>query len=218
MNSRTFFVSIGFAVAANAATAAQDAQARRKVVEGYGKLPLAFEANGGQAPSQVKFLARGPGYEVFLTGEEAVLSLSKSAGGAGAALHMKLPGANPAAVTGEDALPGKSNYFIGNDPRKWLGNLPNYAKVRYRAVYPGVDLVYYGNPGQLEYDFVVAPGADPKAIRLDFSGARRIRVDRATGDSLLATAAGDVRFHKRDASGKARHGCNKCRARRFPPC
>jgi hypothetical protein len=195
MNSRAFFVFIGLAVTANAA-AAQDAQARRKVVDGYGKLPLAFEANGGQAPEQVKFLARGPGYEVFLTGNEAVLALSKSAGGAGAALHMKLAGANPAPVTGEDALPGKSNYFIGNDPRKWRSNLPNYGKVRYHGVYAGVDLIYYGNPGQLEYDFVVAPGADLRKIRLSFGGASAVRVDHTTGDLLLKTAFGAVRFRE----------------------
>jgi hypothetical protein len=194
MDLRTFSVFIGFAVAANAAGAAQDAQARRKVVDGYGKLPLAFEANGGQAPSPVKFLARGPGYEVFLSAEEAVLSLSRSAEGGGATLRMKLASANPAAVTGEDVLPGKSNYFIGNDPQKWRSNLPNYAKVRYHGVYAGVDLIYYGNQGHLEYDFVVAPGADPKAIRLDFGGVRGVRMDRAMGDLLLATVAGNVRF------------------------
>jgi len=82
---------------------------------------------------------------------------------------MRLVGANTrAAVTGAEELPGKSNYFIGNDPKKWRTNVPNYAKVKYQNVYPGVDLVYYGNQGgQLEYDFVVAPGADPSAIKLD---------------------------------------------------
>ena len=194
MNSRTFSALLSVALVANAA-AAQDTQARRIVVHGYSKLPLAFEANGGQAPSQVRFLARGPGYQVFLTGYEAVLALAQAAG-AGAALRMKLSGANPTAVTGEDPLPGKSNYFIGSDPKQWRSNLPNYAKVRYHGVYEGVDLVYYGNPGQLEYDFVVAPGADPNGIRLDFSGALSIRVERTTGDLLLATTAGDVRFRK----------------------
>src|SRR5204862_3585507 len=80
---------------------------------------------------------------------------------------MKLVGANRTAkVTGLDELPGKSNYFIGNDPKKWRTDVPTYAKVRYQDVYPGIDLVYYGNQRQIEYDFVVAPGADPKAIAL----------------------------------------------------
>ncbi len=80
---------------------------------------------------------------------------------------MKLAGANRAAkASGIEELRGKSNYFLGNDPKKWRTNVPNYAKVRYEEVYPGIDLVYYGNQGQLEYDFVVAPGADPGAIRL----------------------------------------------------
>src|SRR5258708_10348086 len=83
------------------------------------------------------------------------------------AVRMSLVAANQMAkVTGVDELPGKSNYFIGNDPAKWRTNVPTYAKVKYQDVYPGIDLVYYGNQQQLEYDFVVAPGADPKAISL----------------------------------------------------
>ena len=83
-------------------------------------------------------------------------------------LRMKLVGANPQAkVSGLEELPGRSNYFIGNDPKKWRTNVPNYAKVKYADVYPGVNLVYYGNQGKLEYDFVVQPGADPRKIVLD---------------------------------------------------
>ena len=89
-------------------------------------------------------------------------------------LRLKLVGANPAIpVTGLDELPGKSNYFIGNDPKKWRTNVPNYAKVKYQEVYPGVDLIYYGNQRQLEYDWAVAPGADPSAIRLAIDGAHK---------------------------------------------
>ena len=97
-------------------------------------------------------------------------------GESSAVLRMKLVGANvKAAVTGAEELPGKSNYFIGNDPKKWRTNVPTYAKVKYQGVYPGVDLVYYGNQGgQLEYDFVVAPGADPNMITLDVAGRRQM--------------------------------------------
>src|SRR5689334_23609800 len=91
---------------------------------------------------------------------------------------MKLVDANPhAKVSGLEELPGKSNYFIGNDPRKWRTNVPTYAHVRYQDVYPGIDLMYHGQQGQLEYDFVVSPGADPKTIRLVLEGAERLRVD-----------------------------------------
>jgi hypothetical protein len=226
--------------------------AQPRLVEAYGRLPLSFEVNQGQTDSTVKFLSRGSGYSLFLTGNEAVLSLRKPGvrsqdsgfrrhkpGGPdfGAAhwgsadlafrsaafpgllpspaaeletnsrtadprtgsalqgllgssfpfpvsnfqrpatnneprttdalLRMKLVGANEKAkVTGMDQLPGKSNYFIGNDPKKWRTNVPNYAKVKYANVYPGADLVYYGNQGQLEYDFVVSSGADPNSIEL----------------------------------------------------
>ncbi|MFQ5674234.1 MAG: hypothetical protein ACE5G9_14225 [Nitrospinales bacterium] len=88
-----------------------------------------------------------------------------------AVVRMRLANANPSpAVSGVDQLPGKSNYFTGSDPKQWRTNVANYKKVRYEAVYPGIDLVYYGNQRQLEYDFIVAPGADPKAIELAFQG------------------------------------------------
>jgi len=114
-------------------------------------LPLSFEVNEGQSDRQVGFLARGSGYMLFLTGDEAVLSLrtarQKSKGkGQATVLRMRLVGANPhASVTGLDELPGKSNYFLGNDPKRWRTNVPHYARVRYESIYPSVDLVYYGS-------------------------------------------------------------------------
>jgi hypothetical protein len=113
-----------------------------------------------------------------------------------AVLRTKLVGANSTPkISAVDELPGKSNYFIGNDPKKWRTNVPTYAKVKYQRVYPGVDVVYHGTQGQLEYDFVVAPGADPGVIRLSFKGADRLELD-AQGDLVLHTAAGEVREHK----------------------
>src|SRR5439155_17798981 len=115
-----------------------------------------------------------------------------------------LVGANQAAkVTALDELPGKSNYFIGSDPKKWRTDVPTYAKVKYEGVYPGIDLVYYGNQRQLEYDFVVAPGADPKAIALKIeTGSSKLenrkaqlRVD-ASGDLVVEADGTEVRFHK----------------------
>ena len=104
--------------------------------------------------------------------------------------------ANPAAkVTGEEELPGKINYLIGKDPSKWRTGVATYAKVRYEQVYPGIDLVYYGNQRQLEYDFVVGPGADPARIRLKLAGARKMYVD-GQGQLVVQTAGGEVRWNR----------------------
>lgn len=113
-----------------------------------------------------------------------------------AVLRMKLTGANRAPVAvGLEELPGKSNYFSGRDPKRWRAGIPTYAKVKYEGVYPGVDLVYYGKERQLEYDFVVAPGADPRSIRLDFNGADKVTVDDR-GDLVLETGGGQIRMRK----------------------
>jgi Beta-propeller repeat len=182
----------------------------------YGQLPLSFEANQGQTDGQVQFLARGQGYTLFLTAREAVFTFSSPAApgqpptgrvpktregqdtpNAGrTVVRMQLLGANPTPqVVGLEELPGKVNYVRGNDPQQWLTHMPTYAKVHYTAVYPGVDLVYYGHSRQLEYDFLVAPGADPTAITLGFAGVDRVDVD-AQGDLVLTTASGPLRFQK----------------------
>ena len=111
---------------------------------------------------------------------------------------MTLEGANTTGrVVGVDALPGRTNYFIGNDPKKWRTNVPSYSRVKYAGVYAGVDLIYYGNQaGQLEYDFMVAPGADPNQIRLSFAGANGMRVDAASGDLVLNVGYDEVRLCK----------------------
>ena len=171
----------------------------------YGQVPLSFEANQGQTAAQVQYLTRGSGYSLFLTATGSVLSLQPPAAATdptaapapatGVALAMTLVGSNPqAAAVGQNPLPGTSNYFVGNDPSQWRTNIANYGRVAYRDVYAGVDLVYYGNQQQLEYDFVVAPGADPGAIRFDVRGADSIDLD-AGGNLVLHTAVGDVVEH-----------------------
>ena len=162
-----------------------------------------FEANLGQTDPRVKFLSRGHGYSLFLTADEAVLRLQPTAtsrqlsvvrtqNSSSSVIRMRLDGSNSAArVSGAELLPGKSNYFIGNNPSKWHRNIPQFARVNYESVYPGVDLTYYGNQGQLEYDFRVAPGADPSQIALKFDGAST-HID--SGDLVLSTSNGDVRF------------------------
>ena len=122
-------------------------------------------------------------------------NVAKSLTGQSAVLRMKLLDANQAPqAKGLGKLPGTSNYFIGNDPKHWRTNVPNYAKVKFEGVYPGVDLVYYGNQQQLEYDFVVAAGANPSAIRFGVSGAE-IKVDQE-GDLLLSANSREVRWRK----------------------
>lgn len=153
------------------------------------RLPLGFEENQGQVDRQVKFLSRGDRYTLFLTEREAVLHSAS-----GSVLSMKLVNANPdPQISGIDELPGITNYFIGSDPDKWRTRVPNYSRVRYRDVYPGVDLVYYGNEGRLEYDFVVAPGVDPGVIELSFEGARSLSLDEE-GAILARTDSQQVHF------------------------
>lgn len=166
-----------------------DTKAEVRLSKTYGNLPLTFEANEGHADEQVKFLSRGSGYSLFLTPTETVLSLSKDE--QSTAIRMGLMGANPKPkMAGEEKLSGKTNYLIGNDPKKWRTNVSNYKKVRYQEVYPGIDLVYYGNQRKLEYDFIVKPGVDPKAIRMQFAGVDRMSVE--AGDLVMHTDTGDL--------------------------
>ncbi|AXC10960.1 Cell surface protein [Acidisarcina polymorpha] len=181
----------------------------------YGKLPLSFEANHGQTDPQVRFLARGAGYSLFLTNSSAVLALAAPAvadprrlpdkaansspvamGFTTASVRMELAGATSGRrVEGVDELPGKVNYFVGKGASKWHSNVPTYAKVRYFGVYPGVDLIYYGNQRQLEYDFVVAPNADPDSVKLHFAGTKQLKL-APNGDLELMAKDGEVTFHR----------------------
>src|SRR5580698_3077025 len=185
----------------------------------YGTLPLAFEANQGQTAPEVRYLAHGQSYQLFLTNQEAVLTLRQPAAASDksaklsspvamrmhhkpnaavktSVLRMHFDGANPAAeIAGTKQLPGKTNYFIGNDPKKWHTDIPSYEAVRYRGVYPGVDVLFCGRQQRLEYDFIVAPGADPKAIALSIAGARKLALNKQ-GDVLMSFAGGMVALQK----------------------
>jgi hypothetical protein len=154
--------------------------------------PLTFELNVGQSDPQVRFLARRPGVDVFLTERDAVVALTPSAGTGAAAVRLVPFGGDPAAhAVGLDPQPGRINYLVGPDPDRWHTGAATFAKVAQRGVYPGIDLVYYGNGGQLEYDVVVAPGADPGAVRLGVEGARGLRLE-GNGDLVIDTAAGPL--------------------------
>ncbi len=202
--------------AANPVAAAQapalSAAQRGRVQASLGALPLAFEANQGQTDPQVKYMARGNGYTVFLTANDTVFALQSSEQAATqvngkphftapsktrtAAIHMHLVDGNgqPQIAAGSQ-LPGHSNYFIGNDRSQWHSNVAQYARVSYRDVYPGVDMAFYGVQKRLEFDFIVAPGASPAAIRLGVTGANRIATD-PSGNLMLASSAGNVLLHK----------------------
>jgi hypothetical protein len=181
---------------AKQATAENSRQSKQELIENYGKIPLAFEANEGQTNSQAKFISRGSGYSLFLTAEEAVFTLRRSDKERSAVLRMKPLGANPSPkVTGIEEMESKSNYFIGNDPEKWRTNVANYEKVKYEEVYSGIDLVYYGNQRQLEYDFIVKPGADYREIALRFDGADKVEIDR-NGELVLQIGGEQVRQHR----------------------
>ena len=175
-----------------------------QIVESYGKLPLAFEANQGQVDKQVQFISRGGGYTLFLTSNEAVFSSSHTTvrtkeklsnnhlDTEESVIRMKLVGAAPSPhVSGLNELPGRSNYILGNDPKNWRTDVLSYTKVKYEQVYPGIDLIYYGNQRQLEYDLVVSPGADPKIIEFELEGSDRVQID---GHGDLVFRDGDEKF------------------------
>jgi hypothetical protein len=188
-------------------TLAQSQPASPRAAAQYGALPLTFEANQGQTGAQVKFLSKGKGYTAFLTANGMTLSLRPSTGAArqplnssasrsqsSTTLQFTLVGAaaNPV-VAGEDIQPGKINYFFGSDPTQWRTNISTYARIRYRNVYPGVDMIYYGNHRQLEYDFVISPGADPNQIQFQIQGAKNLSLD-AKGNLVLDTGNGSLYF------------------------
>ena len=179
----------------------------------FAGLPLIFEPNRGQAnldvaDARAKFVTRGAGYSLFLGSEGAILSMaSRHDTDAGEhelaksdakkarvdSLQMKLAGANPnATVVGADLLPGKSNYFLGNDPSKWRTGVPQFAKVRYENIYPGINLVFYGNQGRLEYDFQIAPGSNPAQAELEFNGAKKLELK--DGALVIKSEGGSVQL------------------------
>ncbi len=190
-----------------------DSQDKARLAQMYDGLPLSFEPNLGQTDPQVKFVARGEGFTLFLTNTDAVLRLGpagsdkKERSASNAIVRMKLSGANhEPGMNGVEELPGKSDYFIGNDPQKWRAEVPHYARVRYQNIYPGVDLIYYGNQGDLEYDFVVAPGADAKTIRWNVDSVlasqnkrhattEPLRID-GNGDLVVGRNGAEIRFPK----------------------
>jgi Beta-propeller repeat/Abnormal spindle-like microcephaly-assoc'd, ASPM-SPD-2-Hydin len=159
----------------------------------FAGLPLAFEQNRGQSDSRVLYFARGSGYTLFLTANSAIFSLNGGHNQA-SSLAMRFAGISQR-VEAQNELPGKSNYFVGSDPAAWYTNVPNYARVEYHSVHPGVDLVYYGTGRQLEQDWVVAPGTDPRRAAFELRGAERLSID-PDGSLVVSLRSGKLRFEK----------------------
>lgn len=158
------------------------------------RLPLAFEQNLGQTDPRARYFARGPGYNVFLGAADAIVTLAGASDEddiQGAAVRIEIVGANAdPTVEPLDELPGTSNYFIGDDPAKWLSGVRQFARVRYRGIYDGIDLVFHGtSQSQIEYDFVVSPEVDPGSIALSFDGADEVVID-PRGNLVLETPVG----------------------------
>jgi hypothetical protein len=192
---------------------------REHLAERFGNFPLRFEKNVGQSGGAAQFIARGSGYSLFLSGTEATFLLTpprppqlkirtsavermrdaQRRAAERVEMRMEIAGANPSPVAEPlDALETRTNYLIGDDPRQWHTNIVNYGRVRFREVYAGVDLIYHGRQRQLEYDFVVSPGRDPRSIRLRFSGADTMEVNRE-GDLVLRKSGSELRQQRPDA-------------------
>ncbi len=189
--------------------------------------PLRFVENAGQLAEPVRYVSHGNGYELFLTQQEVLLALNPSrhldlspthrttffrkrhqyrATAKESAVRVRFVNSNPnSKLGGIDSLPGRVDYFLGGDPAKWRTNVPAFARVKYASLYPGVDLVFYGNQRQIEYDFIIAPGADPKAIDLSVEGARNLRVN-ARGDLLVHMSDGDIELRKPAVYQESRGG------------
>ncbi len=196
----------GYRPAAKASPTQRPRMTKAQAWKSYGALPMSFEVNQGQADSSVRFLARGPGYTIFLSPGEATLALESSEPDrrfpekaqpkpSTRVLSMKIEGANPSATANAlERLPGLSNYFIGNDPSRWHTNIPTYKKVQFEEIRPGVDLVYYGNQQQLEYDFLLSPGVAPQSLAMTFQGSEAALDSH--GDLVFSSTDGQMTFHR----------------------
>jgi hypothetical protein len=204
---RTFACVFGVLLVAEVAliSAAQNEPVRPKahgILANDFQAPISFEPNQGQTDDRVKFMARGSGYSIFFTPSNALFFL-RQAGSSNDLVPtdsdvftMNVVGANPAPkITGVHELPGESSYFLGSDPKKWRTNIPNFGKVQYENIYPGIDLIFHGIQGQLEYDFVLHPGTSPETIAIEFRGVKDIHLS-PRGELVLGTVHGRICFHR----------------------
>ena len=208
--SRVFISCLALTLGGGAAVSTAFAQTPKKPggpiaaagfnMQSFAQRPLTFEANQGQMPMRVKFRARGDHYSLLLAAGQAEISLHQSPGAAAASpaatVRMTLMRSNAdAIITGVGEEAARSNYFIGNDVSQWRTGIANYAKVRYAGVYPGVDLLYYGNQNRLEFDFELAPHADARAITMKFEGADSVDINPA-GELILKGSGQELALHR----------------------
>jgi len=159
-------------------------------------MPMCFEANQGQAPASAQFVSAFANRRLLINPIEATLQLPQSGAAGREDLRMHFVDADPTAqIHGLDLLATRAHYFIGNNPKDWHTNIPTFARVICEEIYPGVDVVYYGNQRQLEYDFVVAQGADPDRIRLRFEGSQETAID-TEGNLMVRAGGATVRHNK----------------------
>ncbi len=177
--------------------------------------PLVFEPNHGQFAPEVQWMGRGPAYQIFIANDGATFALwenvkpeQRTASARRSqmpeapmahlsTMRMTLNGSRRWEATGLESTGGFSNYLVGGDSKRWRTGIPQYGRVKVSAVYPGIDVVFHGANNDLEYDFVVAPGADPAQIRLSFSGADGLQIDEHTGDLVTITPRGvELRMHR----------------------
>jgi hypothetical protein len=176
------------------------ASGQNTALQTFTAMPQSFEPNRGQAAKTFDFISHGPGYSLSLNPGSAVLQLVAGSTPAheehAAEVRLRLVGADPAAHSeGLDRQAAKTNYFLGNDSSRWLTDIPQFSRVEYHGIYPGIDIAYYGNNQRLEYDFILQPHADPGRIRFAVDGADRIRID-AAGDLVLTIGSAEIREHK----------------------
>lgn len=188
------FVSLSFLVfqTENFKNTDSSIQVKRDIAHQLLKLPLSFESNKGQIDPSVQFLSRRKGYSFYFTPQEIVMVIQKNS-----PLKIQFIGANQNPIlAGVDELNSKSNYFIGNDPHKWLTNIPHYTKVSYQDIYPGINALFYGNGQQLEYDICIAPGKNPQDPHLHFEGAKELSIDTFGNLHILIDEKQEIQMQK----------------------
>ncbi len=194
-----------------ALAAAEPVSPEPALLSRFGNLPLYFEANRGQSDAHVDYFARGKDHTVYLHRDGVTIALSQNVGGASPQQTMRRAVTNSATVRfvrmtlmgasdtaspgGLEERSGRVNYLIGNDPSQWQRGVPTFGRIQYSSTYEGVDVVYYGNNQELEYDFVIAPRADASVIKFHFDGAERLEVDRR-GELVLHVGASELRQRK----------------------
>ena len=176
---------------------------KKSVASIYSKLPMRFEPNVGQFGSDIRYAARGANYGLFVSANGPFLQLSKPVRKNGDKTHSHKPQSSLLGIAfkgtntrselyGEEEMQSKSFYFIGNDPSKWHSNVPHYAKIHQKEIYPGVDIVYYGVNGSLEYDFELRPWASANNIQFEVNGAKHLATNES-GDLVISTGNGTIK-------------------------